>query len=213
MAENEADISSLIAQVMQNPNETLSRGGDHRASSQLAELGALAVRPILKAMRGPFPAGQHPVEVVEALGSVLSDIARRDSGPLVEVLNENAAPPEPGLFFVVSALEHSDDERAVEALIRTLRHPDKMIRYGAASALVKKKGKEVVAALIKALGDRSSLVKFTVVEGMKQRADLRDARALRPLRRIVESKSLQRNSPGLCDYAREVIGEIEGKGQ
>lgn len=207
----ESIISSLIVQVMQNPNETLSKDGDHRASLQLAEIGAPAVRPILNAMRGPYPVGQHPTDVVEALGSVLGDIARRNPATLIEVLEEDAVPPDPQMFFVISALRQANDECAVDALISALKHPDKTVRYGAASALVENKNKRVLAPLIEALNDRSSQVKFAIVEAMKHRRDLRDAGALESLKRIVESKSLQRNSPGLCDYAKEVIGKIERK--
>ncbi|HEY0098200.1 MAG TPA: HEAT repeat domain-containing protein [Pyrinomonadaceae bacterium] len=212
MAKDKASIPGLIEQVMRHPNEVFSKDREFEAASRLAKSGAPAVLPILKAMQGPYPPGQHPVDVVEALGCVLKGIARRESAPLVEVLEGGAFPPDAGLSYVVYALRDANDERALRALISALKHPHKYIRDAAASVLVEKDDGRVVVPLVEALSDKSSSVKFTVVQAMRRRTDLRDTRALEPLKRIVASKSLQKHSPGMCEYASEVIGMIEGRG-
>jgi hypothetical protein len=205
----EIEISRLIADLMRHPNEALSKNADASIVGRLAEIGAPAVHPILAAMNGPYPPEQHPIDVVEALGEALNEIARRNPEPLIEILEEDSVPPSPQMFYLTSALKHTKSKQAVDALISALKHKDKMVRYGAASALASLKDKRIVAPLIGALSDRSSDVKFVVVMAMKNRDDLRDARALNPLKRITESKSLQKHAPGLCDYAKDVIRLIE----
>jgi HEAT repeats len=202
-------ISRLIADLMHNPNQALSKNGDDSVVRSLAEIGALAVHPILAAMSGPYPTEQHPIDVVEALGAVLNQMARRDAEPLIKILEENSVSADPQMFFLVSALKYAHSKRAVEALISALKHPHKTVRKGAVLSLVDLRDKRIVAPLIDALNDRSSGVKFVIVEAMKNRDDLRDARALNSLKRITNSKTLQKNSPGLCRYATDLIRLIE----
>jgi hypothetical protein len=77
--------------------------------------------------------------------------------------------------------------------------------------LVQRGGRRILDALLPALEDRSSQVKFVIVEAMRRRADLRDPRALGALKRITTNRSLKKHSPGLCEYAHEVIAMIEAE--
>lgn len=70
-------ISDLVSRITAAPNDVLHRDGDHRAVHTLVNMGESAVRPIIVAMRSPCPPGRHPVDVIEALGSVLAAIAIR----------------------------------------------------------------------------------------------------------------------------------------
>jgi len=207
-----AEIQELLEQVKANAGELLARGANHPAYATtldaLVDKGAHAVRPVLDAMHGQMPRNQDPREVIEALGWVLGQIAARDVGPLLEVLVRDDVPPDPQMTFVVLALRHSKDERAMDAVIAALKHPSQTVRHAAADVLAQGRGKRVVTALLDALRDRSSSVKFVAVEAMHRRADLRDPRALDALRRIVATPSLRQRSPGMVRMAQEVIARI-----
>lgn len=110
---------------------------------------------------------------------------------------------------MVTALAGSDDELAHRAVLRALKHRDRIVRYGAASGLVRKHDRASRDALLDSLRDRSSDVQFTIVQAMQRRADLRDVRAVPALESIVASRKLQKHSPGLCMAAQEVIRQIE----
>jgi hypothetical protein len=53
------------------------------------------------------------------------------------------------------------------------------------------------------------MVKLTVVHAMSKQSMYRRRRALEPLHKIVASKSIKKNSPGLCKNAQQVIDMIE----
>ena len=189
--------------------EAFMREADRQAVRRLAEIGAPAVDPVLRAMSGPYPKGRHPRDVVEALAEVLIELARRDPQPLIDVLQQTAAPASTHLYELVESLAHADEHKVADVLISTLRHPDKWIRSSAAAALVKLRSKRAKLPLIEALKDRSSDVKSVVVFAMQSSAFLRDVRAVGPLSRIVASQSLQKHTPGLCEAAQDLISKIE----
>jgi HEAT repeat protein len=206
MVNDEPRIHDLAAWVMQNPGKALSEKIEF--NDTLAQLGTQDVYYILNAMRGPVPKGQHSIDVAEALGAVLKEMAKVNSQPLIEVVEQDAVQPELQIHWVVSALGYADSEQAIDTLIKTLKHPDKWVRYRAASALVKIQDDRVVEPLIAALSDRSFDVKFIIVEAMQERPDLRNHRAIKPLKRMAESESIH---PGLRDYAKRAIRQIENE--
>ena len=63
----EIEISRLIADLMRHPNEALSENTDASIIDRLAEIGAPAVHPILAALSGPWPPGQHPIDGVPSV--------------------------------------------------------------------------------------------------------------------------------------------------
>jgi len=204
-------LSRLIRQLRENPSLVLH--GQSPAARILTSLGASAVGPLLEAMEPPYPAEQHPVDIIEALAVVLCDLARRNPRPLIDILEQGTVPPNPQLCFVVSALGFGPVDQVLAPLSRALRHPSKEVRWSAARALVKLRTKKAIGPLVKALRDRSTSVKFEVVEAMHASKFFWTSEAIAPLRRIVESSSIKSRAPGLWGRALEVLAKVEARAQ
>lgn len=202
-----ATIARLIEEVIGDTSAALRMGNP--AVERLAARGAEAVAPVLKAMHGPVPPGQHPRDMVEALGMVLRAMGRRDLGPLVDILERNAAPGDPQLMFVVWALAEAPKARALPPLIRALKHADPTVRLSAAEALIALRSKRALGPLVEALRDRSPMVRHTVVKTMHSSKFFRTPAAIEPLQRIVQSPRAQRQSPGTCWMAVELLAELK----
>jgi hypothetical protein len=181
------------------------------AVEQLAARGAQAVGPVLKAMHGPVPPGQHPRDMVENLGMVLCAMARRDPGPLIDVLERNAAPCDPQLMFVVWALAEAPKAQALPPLIRALKHAHPTVRLSAAEALIALRSKRAIGPLVEALRDRAPMVRATVVHTMHDSTFFRTPAAIEPLRAIVRSTRAKRQSPGTWRMAVDLIARLEDR--
>jgi HEAT repeat protein len=162
-------------------------------------------------MEPPYPPGQHPVDVIESLAAVLYVIAKQDPGPLIDVLKQGTAAPDPQLCFVVSALGVAPVGQVLAPLSQALKHPDKQVRWSAARALVKLRTKKAIGPLVEGIGDRSTAVKFVVVEAMHSSKFFRTSKAIGPLERIIESRSIERRAPGLWRYANEVLAMLDSQ--
>src|SRR5262245_46089726 len=200
-------IAALINRITHNAAAALAKG--HPAVVQLARRGGRAVGPVLKAMHREVPPGQHATDVVEALASVLNEIAKRDATPLVQVLQRNGAPADPQLLMVASALGFGRKDQVVEPLIGALHHPESVVRWSAALSLVQLRSKKAVGPLTAALQDRSPMVYGAVVQAMHGGKFYRNAAAIEPLRRIVQRQSVRKNLPGLWRDAQAVLTNLE----
>jgi len=201
-------IKTLIEQVVADTSATLT--ARNPAVARLAAHGARALRPVLRAMHGPYPPEQHPRDVVEALGLVLHEMARRDPQPLIDLLDHDGAPADPQLSFVVGALAEAPKQLALEPLVRALlRHRDSLVRWCAAGALIKLRSKQAIIPLVAALRDRSPMVKGEIIAAMRRSKFFRTKEATEPLRRIVASKRIKTQWPGLWGDARAVLAELE----
>jgi hypothetical protein len=80
------------------------------------------------------------------------------------------------------ALALGTGERSIDVLIAGLKSKDKFCRWAAADSLIHRKSRRATPALIEVLRDRSSDVKFAVVQAMQKRKDLRRPDALPALR-------------------------------
>ena len=197
-----ARIQSLVERPPLPPAEQRS------AVEQLAEGGAATVAAVLAAMRGPFSAGQHPHDVMDTLGWILAEVAKRDPAPLIDVLDRDAARPDPDLTFVVSALGYARPAEVVNALRRAQRHRNPYVRAEAASSLARFSNKAVAAAMVEALRDRSSSVQWVAVQALLRRKALRSPAAIPFLERIVRNASIRKHSPGMWDAARQLLDEM-----
>jgi HEAT repeat protein len=153
----------------------------------------------------------HKRDFVEALGDVLWLLARKSPDLLIDVLEREEYRPDPTLSFVTTALGNARGRRATDALLAALKHKNPWIRLSAAGALIGRPGKQVDAALLDALKDRTTLVKFTILEAMCQGKLPCDPRAVPALRRIIASRQIQKHSPGILSRAQEVLQRIETK--
>ena len=207
MSRRRPSLAALVRQVTEHPDEALT--GRSLAVAQLAAKGARAVRLVLRAMDGPYPPGQHPRDVVEALTVVLHAIAQNDPQPLIDVLRRVEVPPDPHMVMVVAAFESAPADRVFDALAQALRHRNPWVRWSAAEALVKLRTRRTAPLIVAALSDRSSMVKFVAVEALHKRRSLRSAEAIEPVRRIVHNKLIEKFSPGLWRLAGELLAELE----
>lgn len=82
-----------------------------------------------------------------------------------------------------------------DVLISGLKSKEKFCRWAAAESLIRRNSLRATSALLEALKDRSSDVKFAVVSTMQKRKRLRRPEAIPALKRIVASKAVQKNSP------------------
>ncbi len=206
--------ADLVQRVLADPVSAFT--GRSRALRQLAVRGGVGVEAVLRAMSGPLPRAQHPRDCMEALAAVLLEVARRNPQPLIQALARERVPADPHLVFVVWALGYAPAHQQVvaDALIRALKHPNIQVRSAAASGLVKRsRNKGVISALEEALRDRSSSVKFEIVSAMKSRKSLLTADTIRPLRRIVQSRFIERRRPGLWKGAQEVLAAWDSEGR
>jgi HEAT repeat protein len=184
--------------------------GERRpAIADLAEIGGPAIDPILRAMETQ-PCTIHPRDFVESLADVLSLIVRKSPDSLIDLLERNEYPADPVLFFAFACLGDARGRRATDALLAALKHQSPWVRLSAAGSLIDRPlTKVVIAALIDVLKDRSSMVKFRIVEAMHQGKLPCDERAIPALRRIVASSQVKKHSPGLLTRANELLERIK----
>jgi len=192
MSGRRPSLADLVRQVTEHPGEALT--GRNPAVEQLAARGAAAVDPVLRALSGPLPPGQHPRDVAEALAAVLHAIARRDPRSLIEVLRRDEVPADPHLVLVVGALADAPADRVFDAVADALRHRNPWVRWSAAESLVRLRTRKAAPLLVEALRDRSHMVQFVAVEAMRRRRSLRSVAAIDPLRRIVRNRQIEQYS-------------------
>jgi HEAT repeat protein len=198
-----------IARLIKRVADRASLPGWNQAVERLAGRGAGAVGPVLRAMHGPVPPGQHARDMVENLGIVLCAMARHDPAPLIAEIERNAVPPDPQLAFVVGALAEAPKAEALPALVRALKHANPFVRWMAAEALIRLRSKRAIGLLVEALRDRSPMVRHAVVQTMHSSKFYRTPAAIEPLRRTISSKKAKRHSPGTWRMAVDLLAELE----
>jgi len=112
-------------------------------------------------------------------------------------------------FNTIWALIGQSDDNVIELFCRALNDSDKYVRWAASEALAKCTNKMATDALVSALKDRSTLVKGVAVSAMKH---LKPKTAVPQLKKIVQSKHLMKNSPGIVDDANSALALIENVG-
>jgi HEAT repeat protein len=159
-------------------------------------------------MDGPFPAGVHPRDAVEGLAWVLAEIARRDPAPLIAVLTRDAAAPDPQLWLVASALGSATGRAVVEALALATRHGNPQVRYGAVTSLIRLRTAGTVEAVLRAIRDRSDLVRHVAVDAVARLKRYRVPAAAPHLRRLLASEAYTVRSPGTAALARRALADL-----
>lgn len=206
-AEHRGTIAGLIKRVAGRPSEP----GWDQAVERLAAAGVAAVGPVLRAMHGPVPPGQHARDMVENLAMVLGAMARHSPDALIAEIERNVVPPDPQLAFAVGALAEAPKDQALPALIRALKHANPIVRWSSAEALIRLRSKRAIGPLVEALRDRSPMVRHAVVQTMHSSQFFRTPAAIEPLRRIIQSTKAKRHSPGTWRMAVELLGQLEDR--
>ena len=97
-------------------------------------------------------------------------------------------------------------QEAVELFAKAMADKDQYTRWAAAEALSKCRSSRASTLLVAALKDRSHLVKGRAVDAMTK---FRDPAAVPQLRKIIASKYLQRNAPGIVTSAQKALAACE----
>jgi hypothetical protein len=173
------------------------------ATAELVAGGGRALDMFLRAVCDLPETTLHPRDVADTVSDVFGQFAKRDANSVVDRCDQI------GEFQTYWALGLATGQRSIEVLIDGLNSRDKYARWAAAESLIRRRSKRALPVLTAALKDRSSLVRSAIVQAMKSNRTFRCAEALPALRRIIASKSMQKQSPGTWKTAQEVAKMIE----
>jgi hypothetical protein len=196
---------------MSRPDSHSVREGSYtragqRAIEELARIGEPAVDAMVDATRHPPPSELHPIDRMDSVSDFFWVLARKVPDKLIDLL---ANPADwAGLYVIYHALGNAVDRRSLDVLLAALKHRELWVRWASCEALIRRKSKRAVPALIEALRDRSDLVKSTLVFSMERNKMLRRPAAIPHLERIVANKSIAKHGPGLHDAASKLIERI-----
>lgn len=111
-------------------------------------------------------------------------------------------------YYLVTSLTRESTKQAMPLFEMAIKdkHPD--VREAAARALSLYRNRKASKLLVAALKDRSSYVKFTAVNAMLK---FRDPEAVPQLKKIIQSKHVQKWSPGTVRLAKEALKRCGGK--
>lgn len=204
-AMTEEQVAELIEVVFQKGAYLKE---NQRAVRRLAKLGRPALDALLKLLKRPPKFEMDPRDFLDSVGSFLSEIARTDPGAVVDRLDDllNHGSTWLNVYY---ALGNAKGQRSLDALIAGLKDDSQYARDAAARALVKRKSKKAVPALIEALRDRSNTVRWTIVTAMESDQMYRRPEAVPLLQRIASNKSVLKNRPLLAEKARKLSERIE----
>lgn len=141
----------------------------------------------------------HPRDMADLVSDVFGEFAKRWPDAVIDSLEQI------GESQTYWALGSAKGQRSIDVLIEGLKAKNQYSRWAAAESLIRRRSKRAVPALTAALKDRSSFVKSAIVQAMESNQIFRCAEALPALRRIVASRSMQKNSPGTWKSAKEVV--------
>lgn len=133
----------------------------------------------------------------------LAPIASRHVDQIAAAFNTDKFPR----FNVTWSLIGNCDGDAVKLFCQALQDSDKYVRWAASEALSKCDHERAILALVSALKDRSTLVKAVAITAMKRH---KPQAAVGQLQKIVDSKHMQKHSPGIVKDASIALASIKG---
>ena len=174
---------------------------------ELASGGESALDSFLKARNKPIKSDLHPRDLHDTVSQVFGEFARQNPDALIARFESG----EIDEFSAYWALGSAKGQRSIDVLIVGLKSKEKFCRWAAAQSLIQRKNKITASILVKSLNDRSSLVKSTIVQAMRWNRIFRLPEALPALQRMIDSKSIQKHSPGIYNTATEVVSLISSE--
>jgi HEAT repeat protein len=177
------------------------------AIAELVNGGESALDAFLRAERRGAPSMLHPRDLLDTVSDVYSGFARHNPDALIDRFESGKI----DAFKVFWALGAATGERSIDVLLVGLKSKEKWTRWAAAESLIRRKCTRAVGPLIDRLNDRSSLVKFVIVEAMRSNKKFRRPDALPALKRLIASTSIQKHSPGTFKMAKEVVRLIKNE--
>ncbi len=176
------------------------------AIAQLVSGGESALDAFLLAHDHPPQSHLHPRDLLDTISDVYAWFARQNADALIDRFESGKI----DAFTVFWSLGAATGERSIDVLIAGLKSKDKWSRWAAAESLIQRKCIRAAAPLIDRLNDRSSLVRFVIVEAMRSNRKFRRPEAVPALERLIASKSTQKY-PGAFKMAKEVVRLIKNE--
>jgi hypothetical protein len=177
------------------------------AIAELVNGGEPALDAFLQAQDHTLQSNLHGRDLSDTISDVYSEFARQVPDALIDRFESGMI----GAFRVFWALGSATGERSIDVLVAGLNSKEKWSRWAAAESLILRKCIRAVGPLIDRLNDRSTLVRFVVVEAMRSNRKFRCPEALPALERLIASKSIQKRSPGTFKMAKEVVRLIKNE--
>lgn len=201
---SEQEIETLV--------ETLYRHGTEdnegrQAMKRLAQLGEPAFKAINESVAHPPKSDLHPFDLRDVVTMFYYELARSRPSVLLKAISQ-----EPPCDLYYAALGSASDEQSFKVLLEALKHRNAYVRSSAADALIQRRDKRAVPALIDTLRDRSRKVKSPIIWAMEEDEIYRRPEAVPLLERVVASASLRKSAPGLWEKARNLIARIKVEG-
>lgn len=166
-------------------------------------------RPGLDAMveieKRPPDSPMHGRDLAETISGVYWMFAEKFSSALIEHLRNGTLDSS----HVYSALGNAKDKTSIDVLIEGLNDRTMWARWMAVDSLIGRKSKRAVGPLLRRLRDRSSDIKSSVIFAMMRNKWLRRSQSLPELKRLRNSPSMQKYSPGTWQRLAELIALIE----
>jgi HEAT repeat protein len=175
------------------------------AIAELVNGGESALDAFLLAQDHPPQSNLHGRDLWDTIDDVYSEFARQNPDALIDRFESGKI----SALRVFWALGSALGERSIDVLVAGLKSKEKWSRWAAAESLIRRKCIRAAEPLIDGLNDRSSLVKFVIVEAMRSNKKFRCPEALPALERLIASKSIQKHSPGTFKMAKEVVKLIK----
>ena len=173
------------------------------AIAELVNGGESALDAFLRA-RHAWQSDLHPRDLSDTISEVYSRFARHIPDALIDRFESGKI----HAFSVFWALGAATGERSIDVLVAGLKSKDKWSRWAAATSLIERKCIRAAGPLIDRLNDRSTLVKFVIVQAMRSNRKFRRREALPALERLIASKSTQKYR-GAFKMAKEVVRLIK----
>jgi HEAT repeat protein len=175
------------------------------AIAELVNGGESALDAFLLAQHHGAQSTLHPRDLWDTISDVYAEFARQHPDALIDRFEAGKI----NALRVYWALGLATGERSIDVLVAGLKSKEKWSRWAAATSLIQRECIRAIAPLIDGLNDRSTLVKFVIVEAMRSNRKFRYPEAVPALERLIASKSIQKHSPGTFKMAKEVVRLIK----
>jgi HEAT repeat protein len=172
--------------------------------NNLKKYGEQAIIALLNSKLTHVPGSRDGRDSVADILGALAEISRKHKQFFIDLFKSELNEPINNQKYISSLAWVSgciDAEEIVPLLIKGLNHDNKWIRWECCESLLKLKSKDSISALIKALKDRSDLVKSTALEGLKQ---FGTGDAIPYLEKLTKSKK-----PEISENAQKAIDSIQ----
>lgn len=196
-AELNAMIKTIYAKGSYSPE-------GQTAIRTLCQRGVDGLEAMLDSTQRVPPSDLHPRDLWDTVSDVYWHFAAVISEELIARMDDERL----GRAQAYWALGNAKDQHSIDVLIEGVRDRSMWNRWCAVESLLRRKPKRAIHALVGRLKDRSSLVKASIVQNMMSSHWLRCPEAIPLLRKLADSKTTQKHSPGTWEMAGKILNEM-----